>query len=109
MSCAICRICGENNTADTDSRSDMRIDILSSTHPDMGTETSIYIDGERVTDVNVVNIDPGAGYDIEDIEQRLKDAQEQAAKPDATDFDKDVAEALKDYDEQFRKFASSND
>jgi hypothetical protein len=84
----------------------VKIQILSSTHPDMGTETTVYVDGKRVEDVHVEDIDPGRGYTAEDYAERLRDAQETAARPEATDFEQDLASTLADYGDLFSKYAT---
>jgi hypothetical protein len=82
------------------------IDILTSTHPDEGTTTTVYVDGKLVQPDGYDKVDPGAGYSLTDYRERLLDAQEQAAKPDATEFDKALADTLVEYEDQYEKYST---
>jgi hypothetical protein len=83
---------------------DPRVQIISSRHPDMGTETTIFVDGKKI-DAEVIDIDPGAGYETEDYEKRIADAHAAAQTPCATDFDRAVAETLESYRNEFAKWS----
>lgn len=70
------------------------VQIIHSRDPDGECGIEVYVNGERVKDVTVEDIDPGRGYDREAIAERRADAVEAAEAPDATPYAIAVAEAL---------------
>jgi hypothetical protein len=80
----------------------MKIQIIHQRDPDSECSITVYIDGVRRDDVEVEDVDPGAGYEPEDYEPRRTEAAQTASVPDATQYDRDLAEALANA--RFEKF-----
>jgi hypothetical protein len=80
----------------------MKIQIIHSRDPDSECSITVYIDGVRRDDVEVEDIDPGAGYEPEDYEPRRAETAQAASTPDATQYDRDLAQTL--MDARFEKF-----
>lgn len=74
----------------------MKVQILHHRDPDYDCSIDVYIDGVRVTDVEIEDIDPGRGYDEDEIADRRENALKRANTPGSTAYDADVAAALND-------------
>lgn len=72
------------------------IQVIHSRDPDSECGITVYINGVRQHKVEVEDIDPGRGYNKEDYEERRADAYDAAVKSTATEYDRDVLEALAD-------------
>ena len=81
-----------------------RVQIIHHRDPDSECGLEVFIDGHRlIGQVEIEDIDPGRGYEADDIQERRDEALTNAAKADATDFDRAVAAAL--VEARFERFA----
>lgn len=73
-----------------------KVQLVHSRDPDSECDTTAYVDGKRVKDVEVEDIDPGRGYDAEYIAERRAEAEATFNDPDATEYDLDRAQSILD-------------
>ncbi len=87
-----------------------KVQLLHGRDPDSSCEIDVFLNGQALdySRVTEESVDPGAGYDMESVEERISEAKEAAEKPDATDFDRAVAETLDSYRDDFVKYSTDD-
>lgn len=88
-----------------------RIDIIHVRDPDFECDHTVYLNGTRIgsDQVSIEDVDPGRGYQREDYEERLEEAQEAATRPEATDFDRDYLQVIEAAEPTYKKWSTDRD